>query len=68
MSAKVIVLAAVNHKRFEAAAAALEHLAKRHQVAVAGPGASAAFAKRTGALLLTGGPVDEAERLTADRR
>jgi MerR family transcriptional regulator, light-induced transcriptional regulator len=66
--AKVIVLAAVSPKRFEAAAAALESLARRHRVAVAGPGASAGFAKKTGALHLTGGPVDEAERLTADRR
>ena len=68
VSAKVIVLAAVSPKRFEAGAAALESLAKRHRVAVAGPGASAAFAKKIGALHLTGGPVDEAERLTADRR
>jgi methanogenic corrinoid protein MtbC1 len=68
LSATVIVLAAVNAKRFEAASAALKHLAKRHQVAVAGQGASEGLAKRTGALHLTGGPVDEAERLTADRR
>jgi MerR family transcriptional regulator, light-induced transcriptional regulator len=68
LSATVIVLAAVNAKRFEAASAALKHLAKRHQIAVAGPGASEELAKRTGALHLTGGPVDEAERLTADRR
>ena len=68
VSAKVIVLAAVNPKRFDAAAAAIEHLAKRHQVAVAGPGASEALAKRTNALHLTGGPVDEAARLTAYRR
>jgi MerR family transcriptional regulator, light-induced transcriptional regulator len=68
LGATVIVLAAVNAKRFEAASTALKHLAKRHQVAVAGPGASEALAKRTGALHLTGGPVDEAERLTAGRR
>jgi MerR family transcriptional regulator, light-induced transcriptional regulator len=68
LSATVIVLAAVNAKRFEAATAALKHLAKSHQVAVAGPGASEGLAKRTGAVLLTGGPVDEAARLTADRR
>ena len=68
LSATVIVLAAVNAKRFEVVSAALKHLAKRHQVAVAGPGATEGLAKKTGALHLTGGPVDEAERLTADRR
>ena len=68
LDAKVIVLAAVNAKRFEAASAAVEHLAKTHEVAVAGPGASEALARRTGALHLNGGPVDEAERLAAARR
>jgi MerR family transcriptional regulator, light-induced transcriptional regulator len=68
LEAKVIVLAAVNPKRFEAASAAVQHLAKTHEVAVAGPGASEALARRTGALHLSGGPVDEAERLAAPRR
>jgi DNA-binding transcriptional MerR regulator len=68
LDAKVIVLAAVNPRRFEAASAALGHLAKTHELAVAGPGASETLANRTGALHLTGGPVDEAERLAAHRR
>ena len=68
LGAKVIVLAAVNPKRFEAAAAAVEHLARTHQVGLAGPGATESLARRTGALHLTGGPVDEAERLAANRR
>jgi hypothetical protein len=68
VGANVIVLAAVSAKRFEEAAGALKHLAKRHRLALAGPGATEALAKRTGALRLAGGPVDEAERLAADRR
>lgn len=68
LDAKVIVLAAVSPRRFEAASAGLRHLAKTHEVGIAGPGASEALAKRAGAFHLTGGPVDEAERLAADRR
>jgi DNA-binding transcriptional MerR regulator len=68
VGANVIVLAAVSAKRFEEAAGALKHLATRHRIALAGPGATEALAKRTGALRLAGGPVDEAERLAADRR
>jgi DNA-binding transcriptional MerR regulator len=66
--ADVIVLAAVASKRFEAVTEAVRHLARSYRVAVAGPGASEALAKRTNALLLTGGPVEEAERLSAERR
>lgn len=68
LDAKVIVLAAVNAKRFEAAAAAVKHLARTHRVGLAGPGASESLARRTGALHLSGGPVDEAERIAASRR
>lgn len=68
LDAKMIVLAAVDPRRFEAVSATVEHLAKTHRLAVAGPGASEALAKRTGALYLTGGPVEEAERLAAHRR
>jgi methanogenic corrinoid protein MtbC1 len=68
VDARVIVLAAVSRRRFEAVAATLRHLAKTHQLAIAGAGASETLATRTGALHLTGGPVDEAQRLAAHRR
>jgi|RhiMethySRZTD1v2_1073278.scaffolds.fasta_scaffold04117_18 MerR family transcriptional regulator, light-induced transcriptional regulator len=68
VDARVIVLAAVSRRRFEAVAATLGHLAKTHQLAIAGAGASETLATRTGALHLTGGPVDEAQRLAAHRR
>ena len=68
LGADVIILAAVSAKRFEAAASALKHLARTHRVAIAGPGADEDFAKRTGTLHLSGGPVDEAERLASERR
>ena len=68
VGAKAVILAAVSAKRLDAAAAAIKHLARSHQVAVAGPGASETLARRTGALHLAGGPVEEAERLASGRR
>ncbi len=58
---ELVVLAAVAANRFEDVADELAELAGRHTLALAGAGASPALAARTGARLLSGDPVSEAE-------
>jgi DNA-binding transcriptional MerR regulator len=58
---ELIVLAAVEPDRFAQVAKDLAGLSRRYPVALAGAGADAALAKRTGARLLSGDPVTAAE-------
>lgn len=58
---ELVVLAAVAPGRFEDVADGLAELAGRHALALAGAGATPALAARTGARLLSGDPVSEAE-------
>ena len=57
----LVVLAAVAAKRFEDVAGELAELGRRHPLALAGAGATAAVTARTGARLLSGDPVSVAE-------
>ena len=59
-----VVLSAVDPAGFETQRGALRALAKDHPTYLGGAGASEADAKAIGATLLSGGPVEEAERLT----
>jgi MerR family transcriptional regulator, light-induced transcriptional regulator len=68
MDADCVVLASTSAKRFRAVEEAIAGLAKTSRVALAGSGASAELAERSHALLLSGGPVEEAARLAAARR
>ncbi len=68
MRAHCVVLAALSRKPFQAAEEGIARLGNEHRVALAGAGASAELAERTGSLLLSGGPVDEAKRLAGARR
>lgn len=63
---RFVVVSAVNGDRFRESAAELRRLARREQVCLAGAGASGAAAADIGVnvLMLTGDPVEEAERLT----
>jgi methanogenic corrinoid protein MtbC1 len=58
---ELIVLAAVEPDRFAQVAKELAALSRRYPVALAGAGANAAVATRTGARLLSGDPVTAAE-------
>jgi methanogenic corrinoid protein MtbC1 len=58
-----VVLSAVDPERFRRFTSELETLAE-HRIYVAGAGAREVDAKAAGASLLSGGPVEEAERLT----
>ena len=59
-----VVLSAVAPGAFQTYRADLRALAKQHRTYVGGAGATEADAKAIGATLLSGGPVEEAERLT----
>jgi MerR family transcriptional regulator, light-induced transcriptional regulator len=63
MRADWVVLAALSAKRFRAVENEIADLSGEHRVALAGSGASADLAQKSGALFLPGGPVDEAKRL-----
>jgi MerR family transcriptional regulator, light-induced transcriptional regulator len=63
MRADWVVLAALSAKRFRAVEHEIADLSGEHRVALAGSGASADLAQKSGALFLPGGPVDEAKRL-----
>lgn len=60
----VVVLSATMEDRLAVAAPALRHLARTQRLAIAGPGAQLDVAVATGALLLDGGPVAAARRLS----
>ncbi len=60
----VVVLAATMEDRLAVAAPALRRLALTQRLAIAGPGAQREIAVAIGALLLDGGPVVAASRLT----
>jgi DNA-binding transcriptional MerR regulator len=62
-----IVLAAMTEAPFRSAAGEIAHLGKGSRVFLAGPGADDASARRAGAELLPGDPVDAARRLAGDR-
>jgi MerR family transcriptional regulator, light-induced transcriptional regulator len=64
MKADCVVLAAASAKRFQASEKEISRLAGLRRVALAGAGASAELAERSQTLLLTGGPVEEATRLS----
>jgi MerR family transcriptional regulator, light-induced transcriptional regulator len=63
MGADWVVLAGLSARRFRAVENHIADLSGEHRVALAGAGASADLAQKSGALFLPGGPVDEAERL-----
>ena len=63
MHADWVILAALSARRFRSVEDEVGALTKEHRVALAGAGASADLAEKTGALFLSGGPVDEAERV-----
>jgi DNA-binding transcriptional MerR regulator/methylmalonyl-CoA mutase cobalamin-binding subunit len=58
-----VVLSAVNAKSFRKLVPELRALAGKHRTCIAGAGAGKAEAKAIGATLLSGSPVEEAERL-----
>jgi DNA-binding transcriptional MerR regulator len=59
-----VVLSAVDPERFRRLTSELETLAREHRIYFGGAGAREVDAKAAGATLLSGGPVEEAERLT----
>jgi len=61
----LVVLCASTGERVREVAPQLRTLARRHRLAVGGAGADDAAGTRTDALLLTGDPVTEADRVTA---
>ena len=63
MRADWVVLAGLSAKRFRAVENEIADLSGEHRVALAGSGASAELAQKSGALFLPGGPVEEAKRL-----
>jgi MerR family transcriptional regulator, light-induced transcriptional regulator len=63
MRADWVVLACLSAKRFRAVENEIADLSGEHRVALAGSGASADLAQKSGALFLPGGPVEEAKRL-----
>jgi DNA-binding transcriptional MerR regulator len=68
MKADWVVVSAVSEARLEAVEEEIERLARSVRVALGGPGGTSALAERTGAALLSGGPVEEAERLAGNGR
>jgi DNA-binding transcriptional MerR regulator len=68
MGADWVVVSAVSEARLQAAEEEIARLVLNVRVALGGPGATSALAERTGAQLLSGGPVEEAERLAGNRR
>jgi len=65
MGADWVVVSAVSAARLEGVEEEIARLVRNVRVALGGAGATPALAERTGADLLSGGPVEEAERLTA---
>jgi DNA-binding transcriptional MerR regulator/methylmalonyl-CoA mutase cobalamin-binding subunit len=63
MRADWVVLAGLSAKRLRAVENEIADLSGEHRVALAGSGASADLAQKSGALFLPGGPVEEAKRL-----
>jgi DNA-binding transcriptional MerR regulator len=63
VQAQLVVVSATTSERFAAARREFTELARVVHVAVAGPGASDALARRIGATLLDGDPVTAAERV-----
>ena len=61
----LVVLGATTPDRFEGTARPLARLARKTRLAVGGQGATPAFARRAGAILLTEDPVTAAERLSS---
>jgi DNA-binding transcriptional MerR regulator len=66
LSPRLVVLAAVDPGRLRGLAGELAPLARRHPVALAGPGAGPALARDLGALLLHEPPTRAAARVAAD--
>jgi DNA-binding transcriptional MerR regulator len=60
----LVVLAATTPERFDGTARGLSRLARATRLALGGRGATAAFARRVGAQLLTEDPITAAERLS----
>ncbi len=56
----IVIVAAMHAALLEGVQADVAQLAHRHRVAVAGPGASAAFGRATGAWWVSGPPIDAA--------
>ncbi len=65
---RLVVIAAVTTRRLRAEQPELKELARHVRVALAGPGATAALARSTGAFVLAGDPVTAAERVAAEHR
>ena len=68
MGADWVVISALSEARLEAVEEEITRLVRNVQVALGGAGGTSALAERTGAELLSGGPVEEAERLAGNRR
>jgi DNA-binding transcriptional MerR regulator len=68
MDADWVVVSAVSEARLEAVEEEIERLVRNVRVALGGAGGTSGLAERTGAELLSGGPVEEAERLAGNRR
>jgi len=68
MGADWVVVSAVSAARLEGVEEEVARLVRNVRVALGGAGATSALAERTGAELLSGGPVEEAERLAGNRR
>ena len=68
MGADWVVISAVSEARMEAVEEEIARLVRNVQVALGGAGGTSALAERTGAELLSGGPVEEAERLAGNPR
>ena len=64
----LVVIAAVTQQRLRAVQPQLTELARHVPVALAGPGATAALARVTGAVVLQGDPVTAAERVADEHR
>jgi methanogenic corrinoid protein MtbC1 len=62
----LVVVSSVAPERLRPLQRELRAIARRHRLALAGPGADGIDDRRLDALVLTGDPVYEAERLTAD--
>jgi methanogenic corrinoid protein MtbC1 len=64
----VVVVSSVLRSRFRTAAAELAAVARTRPLALAGRGASESLAGSLGCAWLTGGPVDAADRIAAERQ
>ncbi|HEX3255688.1 MAG TPA: MerR family transcriptional regulator [Gaiellaceae bacterium] len=68
MDADWVVVSAVSEARLAAVEEEIERLVRNVRVALGGAGGTSRLAERTGAELLSGGPVEEAQRLAGNRR